>query len=366
MADERVFNFSAGPTCLPIEVLQEAQQDFLSYKGTGMNVMEMSHRSKTFVDITSQSEKDIRDLLAVPDDYKVFYMQGGATLQFASVPLNLLGSKGKADYLMTGQWGEKAVKECKKFGAAQLACDTKATKYTTITDPKDWKLDPEAAYVHYCANETVNGVEFHYTPEVGDVPLVADMSSNFLSKPIDFAKHTLIYAGCQKNAGPAGNTVVIAKPDALGKELPICPSMLSYKFISDADSMPNTPSCFAIYMMGLNMKYMKEKGGVAFFNELADKKAGMLYDAIEGSDGFYACPVEKHCRSRMNVPFTIGGGDEALEKKFQEEAKKVKLFTLAGHRSVGGIRASLYNGMPMEGVETLVAHMKSFQEENAK
>mmetsp|Transcript_23350 Transcript_23350/g.51365 ORF Transcript_23350/g.51365 Transcript_23350/m.51365 type:complete len:367 (+) Transcript_23350:66-1166(+) len=366
MADERVFNFSAGPTCLPIEVLQEAQQDFLSYKGTGMNVMEMSHRSKTFVDITSQSEKDIRDLLAVPDDYKVFYMQGGATLQFASVPLNLLGSKGKADYLMTGQWGEKAVKECKKFGAAQLACDTKATKYTTITDPKDWKLDPEAAYVHYCANETVNGVEFHYTPEVGDVPLVADMSSNFLSKPIDFAKHTLIYAGCQKNAGPAGNTVVIAKPDALGKELPICPSMLSYKFISDADSMPNTPSCFAIYMMGLNMKYMKEKGGISYFDEMATKKSQMLYDMIEGSDGFYSCPVEKSSRSRMNVPFIINGGDEALEKKFQEEGKKVKLYTLAGHRSVGGIRASLYNGLPLEGVETLVSHMKSFMQENAK
>eukprot|EP00928_Gymnodinium_smaydae_P067795 TRINITY_DN5078_c0_g1_i1.p2 TRINITY_DN5078_c0_g1~~TRINITY_DN5078_c0_g1_i1.p2 ORF type:complete len:369 (-),score=96.99 TRINITY_DN5078_c0_g1_i1:1757-2863(-) len=368
MAEGRVYNFSAGPSAMPLEVLQEIQKEMVNYKGAGMSVMEMSHRSKEFMGIASEADKNLRDIFDVPSDYKVMMQQGGATLQFASIPLNMLGSKGKADYLITGQWGEKAFKECNKYGKGQTACNTKSNKFTTIPDPKEWKLDAEAAYVHYCDNETVNGVEFNFTPEVGDVPLVADMSSNFCSKPINVRKHAYIYAGVQKNLGPAGMAVSFVRPDfATGKhELPICPTYCSFKTTIDAESMYNTPACFTIYAMGEYLKYTKKVGGLAHWTELAAKKSTALYDCIEGSDGFYKCPVQKGCRSRMNVPFIINGGDEALEKKFLEEAKKVKLYQLAGHRSVGGCRASLYNGMPVQGVELLVDFMKSFKDENRK
>jgi len=332
------------------------------------SVMEMSHRSKEFTGIAKEAEKDLRDILDVPAEYKVLFVQGGATLQFAAIPLNMLGAKTKADYLITGQWGEKAFQECKKYGTGQQACNTKPTKFTTIPKKEEWKLDPEAAYAHYCMNETVNGVEFSYTPDVGDVPLVADMSSNFCSKPIEVRKHAAIYAGVQKNLGPAGMSVNILSPECVsGKnELKICPTYCSWKSTADADSMYNTPACYTIYAMGEYLKYTKKVGGVAHWAEMSDKKSGMIYDVIDGSDAFYACPVEKSSRSRMNIPFTIGGGDEALEKKFLEEAKKVKLYTLAGHRSVGGCRASVYNGMPLEGVETLRTFMKSFMDENRK
>jgi phosphoserine aminotransferase len=333
-----------------------------------MSVMEMSHRSKEFMAIAKQAETDLRDIFSVPNDYKVLMSQGGATLQFASIPLNMLGTKTTADYLVTGQWGEKAFQECSKYGTGNAACNTKSTKFTSIPEKSEWKLNPSAAYVHYCDNETVNGVEFSYTPEVGDVPLVADMSSNFCSRPIDVSKHAYIYAGIQKNLGPAGMAVGFVRPDFAGgaNELKICPTYCSWKTTIGAESMYNTPACFTIYAMGEYLKYTKKMGGVKHWAEMSDKKSSMLYGTIDGSDGFYKCPVSKSCRSRMNVPFIINGGDEALEKKFLEEAKKVKLYQLAGHRSVGGCRASLYNGMPLEGVGTLTDFMKSFMDENRK
>ncbi|CAK9043624.1 unnamed protein product [Durusdinium trenchii] len=368
MAEGRVYNFSAGPSAMPLEVLEEVQREMVNYKGCGMSVMEMSHRSKEFMAIAAEAEKNLRDIFGVPSDYKVLMMQGGATLQFSSIPLNMLGSKTKADYLVTGQWGEKAHKECNKYGTGQLACNTKGTKFTTIPQKSEWKLDPEAAYVHYCANETVNGVEFSYTPDVDTVPLVADMSSNFCSKPIEVSKHAFIYAGIQKNLGPAGMSVGFLRPDFAdgSKELKICPTYCSFKTTGDNGSMYNTPACFTMYVMGEYLKYTKKLGGLAYWAEQSDKKSGLLYGAIDGSNGFYNCPVEKTARSRMNVPFTINGGDEALEKKFLDEAKKHKLYTLAGHRSVGGCRASLYNGLPLEGVAKLTDFMKSFMDENRK
>jgi phosphoserine aminotransferase len=364
---DRVYNFSAGPSMLPVEVLEEIQKELVNYKGSGMSVMEMSHRSKEFMAIASEAEKNLRDIFAVPSDYKVILSQGGATLQFASIPLNMLGSKTKADYLVTGQWGEKAHKEAAKYCTSQLACNTKSTKFTTIPSSSEWKIDPEAAYVHYCANETVNGVEFNYTPDVGNVPLVADMSSNFGSRPIEVGKHAYIYAGIQKNLGPAGMAVGFIRPDfATGEhELKTCPTYCSWKVTADNESMYNTPACFTLYVMGEYLKYTKKAGGLTYWDEQSDKKSRLIYDTIDGSDGFYACPVEKSSRSRMNVPFTIKGGNEALEKKFLDEAKKEKLYTLAGHRSVGGCRASLYNGMPVEGVAKLSDFMKSFMAENS-
>jgi phosphoserine aminotransferase len=365
-AEGRVYNFSAGPSMMPVEVLKRVQEEMVNCRGAGMSVMEMSHRSKEFVAIAKEAEANLRDVLSIPADYKVFYQQGGATLQFAAVPLNLLGTKTKADYLVTGQWGDKAQKEAAKYCVSQIACNTKASKYTTIPAVADWKVDPESAYVHYCMNETVNGVEFKATPEVGDVPLVADMSSNFLSRPVEISKHAAIYAGLQKNAGPAGMAVNIVNPKFCdgSRELKINPTYTSWKVCAENDSMYNTPACFTMYVMGEYLKYTKSKGGVAYWDELAEKKSNLLYDTIDGSDGFYTAPVDKACRSRMNVPFVIKGDDADLTKKFLEDAKKVKLYTLAGHRSVGGCRASIYNGMPLEGVEKLAEFMKSFMDEN--
>merc|ERR1719215_1234668 len=368
MAEGRVYNFSAGPSIMPVEVLQEVQKEMVNYKNSGMSVMEMSHRSKEFVAIASEAEKNLRDILEVPEEYKVCFFQGGATLQFSAVPLNMLGSKSKADYLITGQWGEKAHKEAAKYCVSQAVCNSKASKFTIIPGQDEWKLDAEAAYVHYCMNETVNGVEFATTPDVGSVPLVADMSSDFVSKAIDVRKHSCIHAGVQKNLGPAGMCVNILSPEfASGaNEMKICPTYCSWKTMVDAESMYNTPPCHTIYAMGEYLKFTKKMDGVSYWAEQSDKKSRMIYDTIDGSDGFYACPVEKQSRSRMNIPFTINGDDEALTKKFLEEAKKVKLYTLAGHRSVGGCRASVYNGMPLEGAAALQSFMKSFQDENRK
>jgi len=366
-AADRVQNFSAGPSQMPVEVLEEVQRQMLNFKGTGQSIMEMSHRSKEYMQVATEAEKDLRDILDVPAEYKVFFMQGGATLQFSCVPMNLLGGENtKADYIVTGQWSDKAQKECERYGTGQVVCSTKATKFTSIPDPSSWKLDPGAAYVHYCMNETVNGVEFAYTPAVGDVPLIADMSSNFCSKPVEVRKHAAIYAGIQKNLGPAGMAVNIVRDDLLtGKnEMKICPTYCSWKTCADNGSMYNTPACFTLYVMGEYLKYTKKVGGLAYWEEQSDKKSRCLYDMIDGSDGFYGCPVEKAARSRMNVPFTIQGGNEALEKKFLEGARKVQLYNLAGHRSVGGCRASLYNGMPLEGVEKLREFMQSFMDEN--
>lgn len=309
MAEGRVYNFSAGPSVMPLEVLEEVQREMVNYKGCGMSVMEMSHRSKEFMAIAAEAEKNLRDIFGVPGDYTVLMMQGGATLQFSSIPLNMLGTKTKADYLVTGQWGEKAHKECNKYGTGQLACNTKPTKFTTIPQKSEWKLDLDAAYVHYCANETVNGVEFSYTPDVGEVPLVADMSSNFCSKPIEVSKHAFIYAGIQKNLGPAGMSVGFLRPDFAdgSKELKICPTYCSFKTTGDNGSMYNTPACFTMYVMGEYLKYTKKVGGLAYWAEMSDKKSSLLYGAIDGSSGFYNCPVEKSARPDSSlIMFVLG------------------------------------------------------------
>ena len=352
---------------MPLPVLEKIQSEMIEHGNSGQSVLEMSHRSKEYIAIWDQMEKDLRDILNVPSHYKILNLQGGATLQFASIPLNLLGSSDAAcDYLVTGQWSDRAAKEGAKYGKQSTVCSGKSTNFTAIPDVSTWKLNPQAKYVHYCDNETVHGVEFSHTPVVGEVPLIADMSSNFMSRPIDFSKHAVIYAGAQKNLGPAGNTVVFVDEKFLGKdELAICPTYCSWKTAAEAGSMYNTPSCFAVYSMGVYLQHTKQLGGVAHWEEQAKLKSRMLYDAIDSSDGFYTFPVAKSCRSRMNVPFQIKGGDEALEKKFLAAAPSRKLVNLAGHRSVGGLRASLYNGMTLEGVQALVDFMKDFQQEQA-
>jgi phosphoserine aminotransferase len=351
---------------LPIEILENVQADMLNFKGTGQSVMEMSHRSKEYLHIYNAAEKDMRDLLQIPGHYKVLNLQGGATLQFSAIPLNLLGGTAgkKCDYMVTGQWSAKSFEEARKYGDPQTVFDMKTSKYTTIADSSAWKARDDAAYLYYCDNETVNGVEFQYVPDSHGVPLVADMSSNFMSRPVDVNKYAVIYAGVQKNLGPAGNTVVIVDEKFLGKyEHPLTPVYCSWKTASDAGSMYNTPSCFSIYVMGLYLKYTKERGGVQYWEDVSSRKSQMLYDVIDESDGFYSAPVHKSCRSRMNIPFIIDGGNEALEKKFLDQATAAGFINLAGHRSVGGLRASIYNGMPVEGVDALVLFMKNFQEQ---
>merc|ERR1712176_282492 len=339
------------------------QNDMLSWQGSGCSVLEMSHRSKEYESIIFQAEKDMRELLKVPANFKILFLQGGATTQFAAVPLNLLGKNGaEADYVVTGQWGEKALAECAKWGKANAVCNTWATKFTKIPPQSEWKTSSDAVYLHYTSNETVNGVEFKETPAVqGNTLLVCDWSSNFMSKPIDWDKHAMIYAGAQKNIGPAGVTVVIVRDDLLGKELKECPTALSYQVFAKADSMYNTPSCYAIYVMGLYLDYAKRNGGIAHFDALAEKRAKLLYDNIDNSGGFYTCPVDKACRSRMNVPFVIKGDDAALTKEFLAESKALGMTNLAGHRSVGGCRASIYNAMPIEGVARLANFMDKFR-----
>eukprot|EP00743_Colponemidia_sp_Colp-15_P000369 GILK01000426.1.p1 GENE.GILK01000426.1~~GILK01000426.1.p1 ORF type:complete len:381 (-),score=64.89 GILK01000426.1:180-1277(-) len=361
----RVWNFSAGPSTLPLEVLETAQADLISWKGCGMSVMEMSHRGKEFMSIAAKAEADLRDLMGISREYKVLFMQGGATLQFASVPMNMLRGKDQADYVVTGTWSEKAQQEAGKYCTARKAVDTKPTKYTTIPDHSSWQVNADAAYVHYCANETINGVEFQYTPSVGEVPLVADMSSNFCSKPVEVSKHALIYAGAQKNAGIAGLTLAIVRQDYLGKTIPCTPIMCDYKVMADNDSMYNTPPCWSMYMAGLYFDYMKRQGGLSAIAEMNNRKATLLYDVIDSLPEFYTAPVSRDVRSKMNVPFRIKGG-EALEEKFVKQAKeRYQLLELKGHRSVGGLRASLYNGMPIEGVEKLTDFMKEFAQENS-
>jgi phosphoserine aminotransferase len=365
-ADGRIYNFSAGPSMMPLEVLEKIQRELLNHEDSGMSVMEMSHRSKEYSKIYAECEANMREILDIPAEYKVFFPQGGATLQFSAIPLNMIGGNTKADYAVTGQWSEKAHQECAKYGTGNAVTNSKPSKFTTIAKEEEWTKDPEAAYLHYCDNETVNGVEFNFVPDSGSVPLVGDVSSNFMSRPIDIRKHAVVYGGLQKNLGPAGSVVNIVRADIAegAKESPICPTYCSWKICAANGSMYNTPASFTLYVMGEYLKYTKSKGGIPYWVDQSAKKSGLLYDCIDASDGFYCCPVEKEFRSRMNVPFTINGGDEAMEKKFLDEAKKYKLFTLAGHRSVGGCRASLYNGMPLEGAEKLIDFMKSFKDEN--
>ncbi len=354
----RVFNFSAGPAMLPQAVIERARDELLDWNGSGMSVMEMSHRSKEFMSIAAKAEADLRELLSIPADYKVLFLQGGASQQFSMVPMNLLDGKGSADYINTGDWSKKAIAEAKRFCQPNVIADTSANNFTSCPSQADLKLSPDAAYVHYCPNETIRGVEFPYVPETGDVPLVADMSSTILSRPIDVSCFDLIYAGAQKNIGPAGLTLVIIRDDLLGKATPGIATMLDYKTHADNDSMYNTPPTYSWYVAGLVFEWLKGIGGLAGMEAINRRKAEKLYAAIDGSS-FYNNPVEASCRSWMNVPFTLSNPE--LDELFLKEAKGAGLTTLKGHRSVGGMRASIYNAMPEAGIDALVAFMADFE-----
>ncbi len=354
----RVFNFSAGPAVLPEAVLQQAQEELLDWHGSGMSVMEMSHRGKEFIAIAQQAEADLRALLAIPANYKVLFLQGGASAQFAMVPMNLLGGRGKADYLNTGEWSKKAIKEAKKFAAVNVAGSSEASHFTTVPRQTELKLDPDAAYVHYTPNETIGGVEFSYVPQTGEVPLVADMSSTILSRPIDVTRFGLIYAGAQKNIGPAGLTIVIVREDLIGRAAAGTPAMFDYKIHADNESMYNTPPTYAWYIAGLVFAWLKNNGGLTAMAAVNQRKAEKLYRYIDASGGFYRNPVEPASRSWMNVPFTLK--DAALDEPFLKGAKAAGLVQLKGHRSVGGMRASIYNAMPEAGIDALIAYMQDF------
>jgi len=353
----RVFNFSAGPAMLPQAVIERAQAEMLDWNGSGMSVMEMSHRGKEYMSIASKAEADLREVMGIPNNYKVLFLQGGASSQFAMVPMNLLRSAGKADYLNTGDWSKKAIAEAKRYCTVNLAADTSDGNFTRAPAQSELKLSADAAYVHYCPNETIRGVEFPYIPSVGDKPLVADMSSTILSRPIDVSKFGVIYAGAQKNIGPAGLTVCIVREDLIGETIAGTPTMFDYKIHAENESMYNTPATYSWYLAGLVFEWIKEQGGLAKVAEVNARKAGKLYAAIDGND-FYANPVEVASRSWMNVPFTLA--DAELDATFLAEAKKEGLTTLKGHRSVGGMRASIYNAMPEAGIDTLVAFMAEF------
>ncbi len=354
----RIYNFSAGPAMLPAEVMAQAAHEQLDWHGSGMSVMEMSHRSDEFMSIAQAAEADLRELLDIPGDYCVLFLQGGASSQFAMAPLNLLRGKSRADYIETGYWSKQAIAEARRFCQVNVAASGKASHFMTIPPQGDWQLDPDAAYVHYTPNETIGGVEFQCTPNTGDVPLVADASSNILSRSLNVTEHDLIYAGAQKNIGPAGLTVVIVRGDLLGFPAPGTPGMFNYHNHAKAESMYNTPPTFAWYMAGLVFKWVKEQGGVQAMAERNRRKAEKLYAVIDKSD-FYNNPVDPSCRSRMNVPFTLH--DTKLDHVFLARAAECGLHALKGHRSVGGMRASIYNAMPEAGVDALIELMAEFE-----
>jgi phosphoserine aminotransferase len=354
----RVYNFSAGPAALPEEVLAQARDEMLEWHASGMSVMEMSHRGKAFMSIAEQAEADLRELMAVPDNYRVLFLQGGASSQFAMVPMNLMGEGGHADYLNTGSWSKKAIGEARRFGEVKVAATTEDGNFTRAPAQAELQLSADAAYVHYTPNETIQGVEFPYVPETGDVPLVADMSSTILSRPIEVSRFGIVYAGAQKNIGPAGLTIVLVRDDLIGKTLPGTPTMFDYATHAENDSMYNTPPTYGWYIAGLVFQWLKRQGGLAGMAEINRRKAGALYAAIDGSD-FYANPVDPASRSWMNVPFTLA--DAALDGRFLEEAAAAGLHTLKGHRSVGGMRASIYNAMPEAGVAALIDFMQDFE-----
>ncbi len=359
----RVFNFSAGPAMLPQAVIERAREEMLDWNGSGMSVMEMSHRGKEYMSIAEKAEADLRDVMAIPDNYKVLFLQGGASSQFSMIPLNLLGSEGKADYILTGSWGKKAIAEGKRYGEVNVAADASALngKFTFAPGQDALALSDDAAYVHYTPNETIEGVEFPYVPETDGKPLIADMSSTILSKVMDVSRFGLIYAGAQKNIGPAGLTVVIIRDDLIGNAADITPTMMNYATHANNDSMYNTPPTYSWYLAGLVFDWLKQQGGMEKMGEINARKAAKLYAAIDGSD-FYANPVMKECRSLMNIPFTLA--DAELDATFLAEAKEAGLVTLKGHRSVGGMRASIYNAMPEEGVDALVTFMADFEKRN--
>lgn len=360
-AYNRVYNFSAGPSVLPLPVLEKVREDLLNYEGSGQSVMEMSHRSAEFKKIAADAEQDLRDLMNIPDNYKVLFLQGGGTLQFSMIPLNLLKDSMKADYALTGTWAKKAYKEACRFGDIKVIASSEDDTFTWV--PKFGKDDvrSDADYVYITTNNTIYGTAYNYVPETGDIPLVADMSSNILSEQVDVSKFGIIWAGAQKNVGPAGVTIVIIREDLIGFADDKTPGYLDYKIHADNDSMYNTPPCFAIYVAGEVFKHIKATGGIEAMEKRNREKAAMLYDYIDSSS-LYKNPVAKEDRSMMNVVFVTGDAD--LDKKFIAEAKKEGLVNLGGHRSIGGMRASIYNAMPVEGVEALIAFMKKFEEEN--
>ncbi len=359
----RVFNFSAGPAALPEDVLKQAEAELLDWHGSGMSVMEMSHRGKEFMSIAAEAEADLRELMAIPDNYKVLFLQGGASSQFAMVPLNLMGRTGRADYMKTGSWSKKAIAEGKRYGTVNLIADTYIDdKFTSEPAADSLNFSSDAAYVHYTPNETIEGVEFSYIPDSGTIPLVADLSSTILSRPIDVSRFGIIYAGAQKNIGPAGLTIVIVREDLIGSAMEHTPTMFNYDTHAGAGSMYNTPPTYGWYLAGLVFKWLKENGGLQAMAAINERKAKALYGAIDGSD-FYNNPVDRNCRSWMNVPFTLANAD--LDADFLKQAGEAGLKTLKGHRSVGGMRASIYNAMPEEGVKALIDFMADFERKNA-
>jgi len=358
----RLYNFCAGPAALPTDVLTQAQSDLLNWQGKGLSVMEMSHRSPEFVGIAKKAEQDLRDLMEIPDNYKVLFMQGGASSQFTMIPMNLLRGKKSADYINTGQWSKKAIAEAKRFCDVNVAATTEGNKFTSAPTQKELQLNPDAAYVHYTPNETIGGVQFDYIPETNGVPLIADYSSAILSEEIDVSKFAMIYAGAQKNIGPAGLCIVIIRDDLLGDVVEGTPTMFDYKVMADNDSMYNTPPSYGWYLAGLVFAWLKDQGGVKAMAEINQRKAKKLYDFIDTND-FYANPVAINNRSLMNVPFTLANSD--LDKTFLVESEKAGLLSLAGHRSVGGMRASIYNAVEEKAVDALIAFMAEFAKNNS-
>ncbi len=353
----RVYNFSAGPSMLPLSVLEKAASEMTDYRGSGMSVMEMSHRTLLYESILAKAETNLRSLMSIPDNYKVLFLQGGASTQFAAVPLNLLSGSGKADYVVTGQFSKKAMQEAEKYGDIRKVASSEDKNNTYIPRLSRADFRPDADYVHICFNNTIYGTKWDYIPDTGDIPLVADLSSCILSEPIDVSKFGLLYAGAQKNMAPAGLTVVIVREDLMGKARPDTPAMLDYKLLADNNSMYNTPPCYCIYMAGLVYEWLLDMGGLSVMAEMNRQKAALLYDYLDSQD-YYKAPAEVCARSLMNVTFVTGNAD--LDKVFAKEAEVAGLCSLKGHRSVGGMRASIYNAMPYEGVEALVNYMKAF------
>lgn len=358
----RVYNFSAGPAVLPESVLQEAAAEMLDYQGTGMSVMEMSHRSAAFKKIIEEAEADLRDLMAIPDNYKVLFLQGGATLQFAGIPMNLMTGSGKADYIVSGSWSKKAYKEAALLGNARCVASSEDKTFSYIPDVDSLELDPEADYVYICENETIYGTHYRKLPNTGDVPLVSDVSSCFLSEPIDVSKYGVIYGGVQKNIGPAGVVIVVVREDLLKDEwIENTPTIMRWKSQADGGSMVNTPPCYGIYICGRVFKWIKAQGGLEGMKKINEAKAKLLYDYLDSTE-FYTATAAVEDRSIMNVPFVTGDAD--LDAKFVAQAKQAGIENIKGHRSVGGMRASIYNAMPVEGVQALVDFMKKFEQEN--
>jgi phosphoserine aminotransferase len=353
----RAFNFSAGPAVLPEPVLRQAAEEMMDWHGSGMSVMEMSHRGKEFMSILAQTKADLAELLDLPGNYKILFLQGGGVGMNGIVPMNLLRGRKSIDFINTGSWSTKSLKEAQKYASVNVAASSEADKFMSIPPQATWKLDPDAAYVHICSNETIGGVQYHFTPDTGSVPLVADMSSDILSRPIDVSRYGLIFAGAQKNMGPSGMTLVLVRDDLLGQALPITPNAFDFKQQADNDSMLNTPPTYAIYIAGLVYRWLKQQGGLASMEAHNKKKAALLYDLLDATP-FYTSPVAREARSLMNVPFTLP--TEALTTAFLQGAQALGMVQLKGHSSVGGIRASIYNAMPLEGVQALADYMKDF------